>query len=57
MQIDPETNSLTFDKDRLGYQILLGIKLMQTPAVFYTGVLSATLQDDYAIDIVRKMCN
>jgi hypothetical protein len=55
MQIDPDTNSLTFDKDRLSYQILLGIKLMHNnSAVFYTGVLSTTLKDDYAIDIVHQ---
>jgi hypothetical protein len=55
MMIDPDTNILRFDKDRLSYHILLGIKLMHNnSAVFYTGVLCATLKDDYAIDIVRE---
>jgi hypothetical protein len=55
MLIDPDTNTLKFDKDRLSYHILLGIKLMHNnSAVFYTGVLCTTLQDDYAIDIVHK---
>lgn len=55
MMIDPHTNTLSFDRDRLSYQVLLGIKLIQNKsAMFYTDLLCSTLQKDYKIAIVMK---
>jgi hypothetical protein len=54
-RLTPYQCKLSFDKDRLSYQVLLGIKLMHNKsAVFYTDLLCSTLKDDYAIDIVHE---
>lgn len=55
MMIDPRSGVWSYDRDRLSYHVLLGIKLMNNKsAMFYNDLLCSTLKEDYDICITQE---